>query len=296
MSLKNFYSELTKGFPSPIYLISSSDDFLLYECLTLIKENRKESDPLNFSLHDLDPSDGGASVKQIVAEFNTLPFFGEKRTVILKNIQKTPKKDIKKLAEYLLNPSDFTLLIMLCTGEYKKIFDPEALKKTRIISIQSVNLPLWIQEKAKRKGLAISTEAIEYLIGTAGEDLTVLNSEIHKLSLLGAKKIDIADIKEIVYAGAEFSAFDLTKALQRRDAKSIFRIYYCLEKNTDPLVILGALNWHYRRQYDKAERNKKAKYLDIFKLIHEADVAQKSSTTNAVENLLIRILQLGREV
>ncbi len=296
MSLKNFYNELSKGFPSPVYLISSMDDYLLYECQALIKENIGALDPLNFSLHDLDTSDGGASVKEIVAELNTLPFFGQKRTVILKNLQKIPKKDIKKLAEYIVNPSDFTLLIMLSTGEYKKIFESQTLKKIKIISIQMDNLPLWIQEKAKRKGIEISPEAIECLIGTAGDDLCMLNSEIEKLSLLGKKSIDIADIKDIVYGGIEFSAFDLAKALQRRDEKSIFRIYECLQKNTDPNVILGALNWHYRNQYDRAGQDTKLKYNDIFRLIHEADVAQKSSSPNAVETLLIKILQLERKV
>lgn len=293
MSLKNFYAELSKGFPSAVYLISASDDFLLYECQALIKENQMASDPLNFSLHDLDPSETDSTIKEIVAELNTLPFFGEKKTVLLKNLHKIPKKDIKELSKYLLNPLDSTLLIMFCAGDYKKIFDTEILKKIKIISIQNINLTTWIQEKAKWKGIEIAPELAEYLIGTVGDDLAMLNSEIEKLSLLGSKVVDVNDIKEIVYHGADFSAFDLAKALQKGEPKTIFKIYYCIEKNVDPLAIIGALNWHYRSQYDRAKQSEKEKYYDVFKLIHEADVAQKSSQVNVVENLLIRILQLG---
>lgn len=293
MSFKNFYTELSKGFPSPVYLIYSSEDFLLYECQTLIKERQTALDPLNFNLHDLDPSAEGLSTKEIVAELNTLPFFGQKRTVVLKNIHKITRKDIKKLAEYLLNPSNFTLLIMLCSGEYKKIFVPETLKKTKIISIQSTNLSEWIQQKAKRSSIEIAPEAIDYLISIAGEDLAILNSEIEKLSLSGNKTINIDDIKKIVYKGAEFSVFDLAKALQSGEAKSIFRIYHCLEKNIEPPAILGALNWHFRSQYEKAKENEKDRYFEIFRLIHEADIAQKSTPTDAIENLIIRMLKLG---
>lgn len=293
MSLKFFYTELSKGFLSPVYLIYAYDDFLLYECQALIKENQAALNPLNFSLHNLDPSEGNSPAKEIISELNTLPFFGQKRTVMLKNLQKTPKKDIKKLAEYLINPSDFTVLIMLCLGDYKKIFVPETLKKTKIIPIQSVNLSVWIQEKAKRKGIELTPDAMDYLIGTAGDDLAMLNSEIEKLSLFGNKTIDKEDIKELIYPGAEFSAFDLAKAIQRGDAKSAFKIYSHLDKKTDPLAILGALNWHYRNQYDKLREKEKAKYHYIFRLIHEADVSQKSSSINVVENLLIKILQLG---
>lgn len=298
MSLRNFYLELSKGFASPVYLISSPDDFLLYESLTLIKKKQMASDSLNFNVYDLDQSEGGFSVKEIIAAMNTLPFFGQKRTVILKNLQKIPKKEIKKLTDYFLNPSDFTLLIMFCGGEYKKIFDSVVLKKVKLIhiSVQGNDIPAWIQEKAKNKGIELTPKAVEYLISTAGEDLAMLNSEIEKFSLLGRKMIDIAEIREIVYDGAEFNAFDLARALQKGDGKSVFRIYYNLEKNTDSHALLGALNWHYKNQYDKAEEREKAIYHNIFRFMHEADIAVKNSQSNAIENLIIKILRLGWKV
>lgn len=291
MSIKNFYSELSKGFPSPLYLISSSDDFLLSECLSLIQKNQRRTDPLNFSLYDLDSLEQCPSVKEIIAELNTFPFFGEKKTVILKNLQKTPKKDINKLADYLLNPSEFTIFIMLCTGDYKKIFSTETLKKTKIINISIANLPVWLNEKAKNRGVQLTPNAVKYLIGMTGEDLTTLNSEIEKLSLFGSKVIDTDDLKEIVYDGSKFSAFDLANALQRGDKKSAFRIYFSLEKNTDPLVLLGALNWHYRSQYNKSAEKEKTKYHYIFKLIFKTDILLKSSSKTAIEDLIMKILQ-----
>ncbi len=298
MSLRNFYLELSKGLPSPVYLISSPDDFLLYESLTLIKEKQTASDSLNLNVYDIDPSEGGVSIKEIVGVLNTFPFFGQKRTVVLKNIQKMPKKETKKLTDYFLNPSDFTLLIMLCGGEYKKIFDPVVLKKVKLIhiNIQGNDIPSWIQEKAKKKGIELKPRAVEYLISTAGEDLAMLNSEIEKFSLLGKNIIDINEIKEIVYDGAEFDAFDLARALQKRDRKSVFRIYYSLEKNIDSVALLGALNWHYKNQYDKAEEREQRTYHNIFRFLHEADIAIKNSQSNAIENLIIRILRLDWKV
>lgn len=297
MSLKNFYQEISKGIPSPVYLISSQDNFLLYEGLSLIKEKLQAADSINFSQYDLDSSEESASIKEIVGTLNTPPFFGERRTVILKNLQKSPKKEIKKLGGYLSNPSDFSLLVMLCVGGYKKIFDAEMLKNVRVITINILgnDIYTWIKEKAKKKGMEFSKGAVEFLLSTVGDDLFTLNSEIEKIALIGKKIIDTADIKEIVYEGVEFNAFDLTKALQRGDKKSVFRIYCNLEKNTDSYMLLGALNWHYRNAYEKTNEREKSKYLEIFKLLHETDVAIKNSQSSVIENLLIKMLQFERE-
>lgn len=297
MSLKNFYQELSKGFPCPVYLISSQEDFLLYESLSLIKEKLLCADSINFSQYDLDSSEGSVSIKEIIGALNTPPFFGERRTIVLKNLQKLLKKEIKRLGGYLSNPSDFSLLVMLCEGDYKKIFDAEMLKNMKVITINIIGNEIytWIREKAKKKDMELTEGAAEYLISTAGDDLFMLNSEIEKLALFGKKVVDAADIKDVVYEGAEFNAFDLTRALDRGDKKSVFRIYCKLEKNIDLHMLLGALNWHYRKQYDKTSEREKAKYIKIFKLLHETDAAIKNSQGNVFENLLIKMLQIGRK-
>ncbi len=52
-------------------------------------------------------------------------------------------------------------------------------------------------------------------------------------------------LKEIVYSGAEYGAFDLINALDRRDARTVFRLYENVRKTSDPYMLLGAFNWHF---------------------------------------------------
>ncbi len=295
MSLKNFYQELSKGLLSPVYLISSQEDFLLYESLTLIKDKLHCADSINFSQYDLDSSESSVSIKEIVGALNTPPFFGDRRIVVLRNIQKLPKKDFKRLTGYLSNPADFSLFVMMCQGDCKKIFNSEMLKNIKVIIINIIGdeIYAWIREKAKKKDIELTESALEYLLSTVGDDLFMLNAEIEKLSLIGKKVVDTIDIKESVYEGVEFNAFDLARALERGDKKLAFKIYYNLEKSTDLYMLLGALNWHYRKLYDKTSGKEKGKYFKIFKLFHDTDVAIKTSQGFVFENLLIKMLQVG---
>ncbi|MCL0096641.1 hypothetical protein M1N66_03435, partial [Thermodesulfovibrionales bacterium] len=102
------------------------------------------------------------------------------------------------------------------------------------------------KDRAERKGISLTDRAVEYLISLAGTDLWMLYSEVEKISSWSAGgAIDIDDIKNTVYAGIEYNAFDLVNALKKRDAKEVFRIFETVNRNTESQMLLGALNWQY---------------------------------------------------
>jgi DNA polymerase-3 subunit delta len=299
MSIKQFDQELSKGLPSPAYLLYSSEDFLLYEALSAIRERvAGDNDAFNFDAFDMKSSDDTKPAEQIIDILNTLPFLSEKRAVVIQNIQKIPKKDIKKIEDYISNPSASSLLVMLFEGSAPKLFDP-ALKniKTIAVTVPEKDIPLWIKERAKKKGIDITERAIEYLINSAGTDLGMLYSEIEKFSTWNtAGAIDLDDIKGIVYSGAEYSAFDLVNALRAKNAKEVFRIFENVGKNTEPQMLLGALNWQYANLQSRDQSNdKKARqrFRRIFCLLHKADADIKTSHSHVMEDLLVKLLALS---
>lgn len=298
MSFKNLQLELSKGMPLPVYLMCSQNDFLLYESFMLIKEKLRCSDSINYSQYDLDSTESHASIKEVIALINTPPFFDERRIVILRNLQKLSKKDYKSLLSYIESPAKYTLFIMFFKGEHKKSLDARILNNSKLITlnINATDIPLWIKEKAAKNGIELKDKVVEYIMTTVGDDLAMLDSEIQKISLLGKRTIDINDINDIVFEGIEYNAFQLARALEQGDKESVFKIYYNVEKNIDLYKLLGALNWHYRALYDKANEVKKAKYQQIFRLLLETDLAIKSSQSNAVENFLIKMLQVEQKV
>ncbi len=119
----------------------------------------------------------------------------------------------------------------------------------------------------------------------------MLYSEIEKFSSWSTGKIDIDDVKEMVYAGAEYSAFDLINALKKRAAAEVFRIFENVGKNTESQMLLGALNWQYASLQSKSGHKDARFYRTVFKLLHEADVSVKTSRPYVMEDLLVKLLK-----
>ena len=296
MSIKQLQQEISKGLPQRVYLFHSTEDFLLYESLTAIKEKSTDSDAFNFDVFDLKSPDFNMTIDQIIDVMNTLPFLSARKTVIIRNVQKLSKKDLKKLEGYVANPAATTLLVMLHEGKAPKLFDASATRDLKPISVnlQEQDMPSWVKERAKEKGIKFTDKAVEYLICYAGTDPGMLSSEIEKFASWNTSEaIDADDIKGIVYAGAEYDAFDIINALGKRDLKEVFRIFESINKNTDPQMLLGALNWQYSSMLARSQKKDQGKFRRIFRLLHEADIANKTSRQFVLEDLFVKLLRIN---
>lgn len=300
MSYRNFLDEAGKGFPSSNYLLASSDPFLHSEAVSLIK-TQIPPEERDFSFHSFDlASTGSESIpfEQILDVLNTVPFFGGRKHIIVENFQKLLKKEFKKLEQYLQNPSESSCLILLNLGQIKKDAK-DKLKgvKQILLDINERDIPSWLKQKAKAKGLTISDSAAEYLLGTIGPDLGMLSSEIDKCTLIGKTSVDKKDIIDIIEGKRTYSAFDLVNAINAGDAEKVFRIYGILRETEEPYSLLGALNWQYGRFMAGRDtpRDKKQNY-HVFNILHEADVQIKSSGSfYPVELLLARLLRIPKQ-
>jgi DNA polymerase-3 subunit delta len=290
MSIAQFYSELTKGLPSPTYIFYGTDDFLLYDAFLSIKE-RYNFDAFNFDAFDFKSPDDTKSIQEIINILDTLPFLAEKRIVVILNIQEIRKKEIEPLQRYLSNPSEKSTLIMFFSGKNPEPFDRSIIKDLKIISLNlyDKDIPLWIKEKAKIIGYSITDRAIEYLMGTLGNDLGLIYSELKKFAALEKKIIDIKDIQGLVYFAAEYNAFDLINAINKGNKTEVFRIYEMIKEDIEPQQILGALNFQYSKIWAKQINNKKL-YKNIFQLLHEADISIKTSKSLVIEELLMKLM------
>ncbi|GAB4388489.1 MAG: DNA polymerase III subunit delta [Thermodesulfovibrionales bacterium] len=291
MSIKKFYDELRAGLKAPVYLFTSEDPFLLKEAELSVKGSIPEAErDFLFHTFDMDPPEQAPSVERVLDALNTVPFFRgkAKQVVAVENAQKVPNEEAKKLAAYIAEPSPYSVLVLLHAGAVKKALAP-ALKgaKAFALDIREGDFPVWIREKAAAKGLVLTREAVDYLMGTFGPDAGLLSSEIEKLSLAGKGKLDAGEVSEIVKGPGGYDVFDLIAALRAKKPDRVFKIYRALSETQEPHALLGALNWHYGRA--ATGREEKAR---VFGLLNEADFMIKSSGgAFPVEYLLVRLLQ-----
>ncbi|MCE5313188.1 MAG: DNA polymerase III subunit delta [Nitrospiraceae bacterium] len=299
MSIKQFQKELGDSFPSPCYLLHSADDFLLYEAAAQVKA--LFSDENGFNLDSFDLKDTDASIEAIIDIANTLPFFNPRRVVLIRGLQKLKKAEAKKLEAYLAAPSPSCLMILLFEGQAPKLFDAAVMKAIKVIplAVSGRDLPAWVKAEAQQKGISFSDEAVEYLIESAGTDLGMLHAEIEKAAsaLEHGSSVDKDTLKDILYAGAEYSAFDLTDALAKKDNRAVFRIYERLNRQQGAEMLLGALNYHYARQMSGFSGQQKRSGMNaphnLFSLLHDADLGLKSSRSFVMDDLLYKLLKQG---
>jgi DNA polymerase-3 subunit delta len=162
------------------------------------------------------------------------------------------------------------------------------------LDIRENDLPVWIKEKIRQKGIAIKDDALGYLIGVVGDDIGLLSSEVEKLASFGNETITISGIKEIVEGSRDYSVFDLTNALREKNVEKVFRIYRTLSGTTEPYNLLGAINWQYSKMSLQANAILQRKnFSRAFELLNDADIQIKTSGgTYPMEHLLVRLMQL----
>lgn len=298
MSFQTFLNEIEKGLPSPVYLLYASDPFLNREAIRAIKKLVPEEER-EFNLHIFDFSteaDGKTSFEQILDVANTVPFFGKRRfIVLLGNLQGFSKRDIKRLDSYVSNPAPRSVLLIFHEGSLKK----EMRERFRVLKIMPLDvreseIPSWIMQRARLKGIEISDDEADYMLGLIGPDLGLLSAEIEKIALLGKHRVCVDDISEIIGGEGFYTPFDLVEALEAKNAEKVFRIYKALRETTEDYSLIGILNWLYGRKLSARSRQKGDEYfLRVFEILNKADIDIKSSGRDfPMEYLLVKLLRL----
>ncbi|MBI1812036.1 MAG: DNA polymerase III subunit delta [Nitrospirae bacterium] len=296
MSIKTFLQEIDKGLTSPAYLLYADNEYMIEEALSSVKKTIPETEmAFNFNVFDMDSADSIPTTGEITDTLNTVSFFGSRRYVVVRNLQKISTKEFRKFQSYIANPSPNSVFLMSYTGTLKKEMK-ESTKglKSICLDMRENDLPVWIKEKIRQKGITIKDDAVEYLIGVVGDDIGLLSSEIEKLASFGNETITITGIKEIVEGSRDYSVFDLTNALREKNIEKVFRIYRTLSETTEPYNLLGAINWQYSKMSLQANDTRQRKNISrAFKLLNDADIQIKTSGgAYPMEHLLIRLLQL----
>ena len=219
MSIKHLVQEIEKGLKSPVYFLYADDPYLLKEASMMGARTVPEGErDFSLSVFDLDGVDEIPPFKQILDVVNTIPFMAKQQVVLIENMQELAKKDLQPLEHYISDPSPYSVLMLFHRGSPKAYYR-ELLKKMKTIplDIRPQELPFWIKEKARQKGLEVTDNAVEYLLGAVGPDVGLISSELEKFTLIGKRRIDTGDIMGIVRGSNDYDAFDLVNALREKD-------------------------------------------------------------------------------
>jgi len=242
MKYQQFLRELEAGRIASVYLFEGEEDYLKEEALKKLKERIILPDYEDFNYEKL--SALNASAIQTIESVSTLPFKGKYRLVVVDAVDKWSEKDQGILTSYLENPVKSSCLVCL-TGKFdrrRKLYR-EFQKNGKIVSFYPLwdeEIIDWIQERIKKEGEEIDSEALFYLKERIGNNLQNLNQEIEKLIIFThpAHLIKKEDVEKVVGEGKGPGVFDLMGAIREKDlASALLILSQLLERGKEPLRI-----------------------------------------------------------
>lgn len=227
------------------YVFQSSNEYLLGH---KIEEKIKELDvdPFNVMKYDLLES----KQEDVLEDMMTIPFFSEKKVIVIKNIQLLDKVDgetFQNWQGYFENPNpDVIVLIELLETLPKSSPTQNLLMKYGFIEtieeMKRDEYPHFVKHLFKKYQYEITNEAVNTLLDRTNYDFQLLSQEAEKLMLFSydSKEVQEKDVILLVSRNLEENIFELTNALLAKDQEKTIEIFYDLvARNEDPLRILN---------------------------------------------------------
>lgn len=174
---------------------------------------------------------------------NSGGFFGEKKFVIVANIDKLKKSDT--LEKYLKDPENDTTVLFLGASDISthlgKILEDRCVTYVgkKFLSYKK-DASRWLQEEAGRAGYIISESYATIIHQNVGDDLYALHNAIHKVILhADAKVIEKKDLSEVLSRTTTNPVYEITNIYGSRDlTKNLMLIDLLYRQNDNPSVLI----------------------------------------------------------
>lgn len=227
-----------------LYLVQGDDFYLFERAISMIKKAANLNLPdFNTAAFDND----NFTAQSLIQSCEVLPMGDAFRVVAVKGVVKITESDKKELLQYFQNISSSTIVIILDYGnkfdfikEFAEFVDANRMDReilTRLI----------VKEVAKFNK-KISGDAINTLIESCNCYLTRINNEIIKLAFYSGEEELITKemVEKIVSADVEYTVFELTDALGKRQGDRAMQLLALMEKEPG---ILALISNHFRRLF-----------------------------------------------
>ena len=224
----------------PCYLIQGEDVLLYDKAFEMIKKasNLQLED---FNLHIFDDDSFNADL--VIDTCETLPIGSEKKIVLLKNINSVSENFKKKFNSYLKNPVPTTCIVIF---DFFNKFDFVISEKVSAKRLDDGSLKEIISSELKNCGKIITSDACQKLIEACCNYYSLIANELAKLKACDDIEITDKTIENIVCKETEFTVFELTDALSKRDADKAISLLNLMPKDTKTFSLV--LN-HFRRLF-----------------------------------------------
>lgn len=226
-----------------MYLLFGEEDYLRRQYRDKLKDALvAEGDSMNY--HYYEGKD--INVGEIIDLAETIPFFAEKRVIILEN-SGLCKSGGDQLCEYLKDPAESVVIILVETQIDKRSRLFKVIKeKGRVCEFASQNemtLKKWVFTLAKQDQKKIDERTIQYFLEKTGTEMSNIRSEWEKLICycLNKESVECQDVDAVCTQHISNRIFEMVSAIAEKKQKEALDMYHDLLTLKEPPMGILAL-------------------------------------------------------
>jgi DNA polymerase III subunit delta len=223
----------------PVVLFWGEDEFLLRQAAL---EHLAER---GVRATEVDGSDwrGGET-----SDLATPSLWGEERALLVTSCQALSEQGARELLSYVAAPTPEAVCVLTLVSRARSL--PRLAKQVqaaggvvRQIALKRQDLPRWVLDRAKARGLVLTPPGATSLIGVIGEDPASLDQSVEQLATAFAgTSVGPEQIRSQFRGLGEQRVWDLCdRALSGRLPEALVVLRSLLEQREDPLMILGGI-------------------------------------------------------
>ena len=249
--MKILSQHIKSGQFKSVYLIYGEEDYLRKQYKDRMREALIGDDTMNYNYYE----GKGISVKELIDVGETLPFFNERRLIVVENSGFFSSSQ-EELAGYLKEKPETTCF--LCVE--KDVDKRNKLFKTvsslgyaaNMTAPDERTLIRWIGGILKKEQRFMREDAMRHFLERIDTDMENIRRELDKLVVYtdGAQEITVGDIDEVCTVYTESQVFDMVRSVAEKQQSKALELYYDLIAQKEaPMRILYWITRQFNQLY-----------------------------------------------
>jgi len=263
-------ARLKKGKPIPAILLLGEETYLRDSCRAALTNAYVNEAARTWAISRFSAERG--EIQRALDQAQTLPMLSPQQVVFLEEAEAVEefgekKRDaaVKQLEAYLADPASFTVLVIEAAHlDLRMRLGKILVEKALVVQVglgdnqdqRNAAAVALAKSLAREQGIEFEKGAAEDLAESVAADLQRLKTEIEKLATYaGARRtIRRQDVALMVTPEKAATVWELADFLaSRRPKLALEFLDRLLREGEEPLYILGALSWMYRKLIEASE-------------------------------------------
>ena len=249
--MKILSQHMKSGQFKSVYLIYGEEDYLRKQYKDRMREALIGDDTMNYNYYE----GKGISVKELIDVGETLPFFNERRLIVVENSGFFSSSQ-EELAGYLKEKPETTcfLFVEKDVDKRNKLFKTVSALgyAANMTAPDERTLIRWISGILKKEQRFMREDAMRHFLERIDTDMENIRRELDKLVVYtdGAQEITVGDIDEVCTVYTESQVFDMVRSVAEKQQSKALELYYDLIAQKEaPMRILYWITRQFNQLY-----------------------------------------------